>query len=232
MAKRSARGKRAKRGAAEAVNADIDPATGQPRVDPTTGLPVSTASGGGNGSTRRNLSPEDAEVARRNLLPASQSSNSADKRSDEARLARSAQRFPGDPKDKAAAKRTASTSGEAESKGKKEPARAKSLDDVQGEQPKAAVFGQVDHAQANHTRAEHEHTVADNATRVEGPAPRRLSDAASEADVLEQIRLETKADNLYFLRRQERGSDAPREHVIASINARLLEVQGAPILPE
>lgn len=175
------------------------------------------------------------EVARRNALPASVSEANPDRRRELTRAASSRRRFQSNLTEEQhqEAERTSSRVARQLSKGE----RAKSFDEVQRKPDQPALAGNVDHAILNHPRSEHEHRVGDAGAHIEGPAPRSLTEKVngtqrSDESILEQLRIETKADNLYLLRRQERESENPRDYLIKAINERLREVQGDPILPE
>lgn len=112
---------------------------------------------------------------------------------------------------------------------KAEPKRAQ---DAVPQVGPANVTAVMDHGALLHPREEHLHRPGEAETRTEGPTPRDPRLVEDENALLEQIRAETKADNLYFMRRRERASAEPRESVIDSINQRLREVQGEPILDE
>lgn len=181
-------------------------------------------------STQRGAKPQP---------PASVSENNPDRQRELQREQNSFSKFPSpelQKADEARREKAAKASKSDEHASSKH--RTKSLDEVQAENEKATVksasaVGQIDHAALNHPRSEHEHRVGAAAAHVEGPAPRRVDKIEDESVILEQLRLESHADNLYLMRRQERErEDGAREHVIDAINARLVEVQGAPILPE
>jgi hypothetical protein len=123
------------------------------------------------------------------------------------------------------------------SEGRRGSTRAATVDEIRKEQGKVDVervtaHGQIDHAALNHPREEHEHRVANlTRARVEAPTPRDITKITDQEQIAEMLRLETKADNLYFWRdEQERKAEKPRQPVIDAINARLREVQGDPIL--
>lgn len=109
---------------------------------------------------------------------------------------------------------------------------AKTVDDMVPAAQPAGVTSVMDHAALNHPREEHLHRPNDPGASVEGPSPRDPRLVEDMSVLMEQIRTETKADNLYLMRRKERNSKEPREHLIDAINARLREVQGEPILDE
>jgi len=204
----------------ETVQSTVNPFAnpGQAAIASATNLPSAGTVSTNGPDAIRDQQREAASLAK---FPAPEARKAADKAAEEAA--------------KAAADEAAKEGPAKPKKGARESSpkhRALNLDETQSEAATPGVFGQVDHAQVNHTRAEHPHTVGGPSAHIEGPSPRRISDVDDEADVMEQIRLENKADNLYLMRRQERASEKPREYVIQSINARLVEVQGAPILPE
>jgi hypothetical protein len=181
------------------------------------------------------------ETARLNALPPSVAEGNPDRQRELSREQTSLNKFRTPTTDKEAEARAEKSSraqqSSAKTKGKgkaaAEQGRTKSLDELQGPIPKASFTSQIDHALVNHPRSEHDHRPGAAAATVEGPAPKRIADETDDKLILEQLRLETKADNLYWLRRQERErDDGARQHVIDAINLRLREVQGDPILPE
>jgi hypothetical protein len=99
----------------------------------------------------------------------------------------------------------------------------------QGPTDKIGVTSNIDHGALNHPRSESPHVVGEGRAAVEGPVPMHPRLIDDPAVLLEQLRLETKADNLYLQRQRERDSDEPRQHVIEAINQRLREVQGEPL---
>lgn len=191
--------------------------------------------------TRKNARQprSDKGNASRNALPASVSASNPDRQREASRRLDSERRFQTNLSEEDRQKqRDQSSRIERESSKADDKKRAQTLSEKQREDGDAltrdqlGVTGQVDHAILNHRRAEHAHNGGGPKARIEGPAPVRLKALQSDEQVLETLRLETKADNLYFMRREERESDEPRPWVIDAINARLREVQGDPILPE
>ena len=103
------------------------------------------------------------------------------------------------------------------------------MDDVAPKVEATTAVQTIEHGSTNHPRSEHQHRPEGVRASTEGPAPRPASLAGDLSTLLEQLRNETKADNLYYLRAREREQAEPREDVIDAINQRLREVQGEPI---
>lgn len=217
-----------------------DPQVHRSTVDPyRTHGPAAVSAAVADQSAPSSTQPQ-GKAAKNAPKPASTLPSNPDRQRELQREQNSFQKFPSPELQKADEKRREAEAKEASKSEGRESSkgRTKSLDEVQAENEKATVksaqaTGQIDHAILNHPRSEHEHRVGAAAAHVEGPAPRRVDQIDDEAVILEQLRLEVHADNLYLMRRQERErEDGARQHVIDAINARLVEVQGAPILPE
>lgn len=188
-----------------------------------------SAKGARKGARRAGSAAAREREAETRQFPSTSPEN-RDRQREEGVAQAQSEKYPGSPEQqKARAK-------EAEAKAPRKAgagSRAVQQEDVSPRTELSGVVASgIDHAAFNHPRSEHEHRPGEARGSVEGPAPMRLSEAADDNTILETIRKENKADALYFMRRQERESENPREWVIDSLNARLVEVQGAPILPE
>lgn len=152
-------------------------------------------------------------------------------RDDEQRVTdRSASAFAKYPLQQELEENSASKLKAKDSSRKSEP-KGKSLtvDDVAENVAPNQTVQTIEHGATAHPRSEHEHRPGGTRATVEGPAPRHPRLAVDDNALLEQIRLENKADSLYYIRQKEREAPEPRDSVIDAINARLREVQGEPI---
>jgi len=175
--------------------------------------------------------------ADRNALPASVATGNPDRQREQSRRQLSDNRFrtnlSEEDRQKEAAKLSRVDRESSKANGDSPKHRAKTVDEFHDQQvPDPAPTSVIDHGIKNHGREEHNHVPAGANSHVEGPAPRRISKIQDDDLILETLRLETKADNLYLMRREEREADKPRDYVIDAINQRLKEVQGEPILDE
>lgn len=198
---------------------------------------ASKSKAGSAGASKTRQSAKEANASR-NALPASTSTGNPDRTREVQRRQSSQAAFQTNLDEEARQKDLEQSSRIERESSKGDGKRARTLSEQQIADGKGLneknieARGNIDHAIVNHMRGEHEHGIGSPTARIEGPAPIRLANVKSDEQILEILRHEVKADNLYFMRREERESDEPRQHIIDAINARLREVQGDPILPE